>query len=63
MAKIWIAREINAKKRSISKTITGTLLSIFKDLSDSELLAKCHHGETHNVNKSLNQELSRRNVQ
>ena len=39
---------------SIPNAIKETLLPIFKDLSDPELLEKCLHGQTQNVNESLN---------
>ena len=42
------------EKVSIPKAIKETLLRIFKDLSDPQLLEKCLHGQTQNVNESLN---------
>ena len=42
------------EKVSIPKVIKETLLPIFKDLSDPQLLEKCRHGQTQNVNESLN---------
>ena len=42
------------EKVSTPKAIKETLLPIFKDLSDLQLLEKCLHGQTQNVNESLN---------
>ena len=39
---------------SIPKAVKKTLLSTFKDPSDPKLLEKCLHGQTRNVNESLN---------
>ena len=41
-------------KVSIPKAIKETLLPIFKDLSDPQLLVKCLHAQTQNVNELLN---------
>ena len=38
----------------IRKVIKETLLPIIKDLSDPQLPEKCLHGQTRNVNESLN---------
>ena len=42
------------EKVSIPKAIKETLLPIFKDLSDPQLLEKCLHGQAQNINDSLN---------
>ena len=42
------------EKVSIPKAIKETLLPIFKDLSDPQFFEKHLHGQTQNVNKSLN---------
>ena len=42
------------EKVSIPKAIKETLLPIFKDPSDPQLLENCLHGQTQNVNESLN---------